>query len=306
MNKVKIITNLVNKLPWIFPITLLGYIGLQSYLLFSHVTLNVFIFQPSNWFIFIGKCIVFIASCIWLYFSVTKLILIQKKYKELTFRSFLLVFLTCGFIACLFKPIGLLVLVSICLLDRFYSVIMNQLNDMDRLTKWELKKKCPWIGNSGTVADDYEGDWTDEKYDNEFAYEPDNNYGRHQEYLRQRELEERLQRVESQVEYKSQDNGWERRSREIDREREIQRQKQQRLNEEHDRYIQEQQRKRETISYAMDMPNGRQVQIKFEDGHERYVFGRLISSTNSTVTVRDGEFIKVYDIYGNVKQTRKA
>ena len=157
MSKVKIIGKILNKTPWIFPLVLSTYLGIQSYLLVTHTSLNLFIFQPSNLFIFIGKCIVFIASIVWLYFSVTKLILIQKEYQDLTFKSFVLVFLTCGYIACMLNPIGLLILVIICLLDRFYSVIMNLINDMDRLTKWELKKKCPWIGTSGTVADDYEG-----------------------------------------------------------------------------------------------------------------------------------------------------
>ncbi len=90
---------------------------------------------------------------------------------------------------------------------------------------------------------------------------------------------------------------------EADRKRSLQ---EEQRNKEQEEYRKEQQKKHDTISYAIDAPNGTQVEIKFEDGHTIFVYGRLISSTSSTVTVKNKEFIKVYDIHGNVKASRKA
>jgi len=103
----------------------------------------------------------------------------------------------------------------------------------------------------------------------------------------------------------SDNSGWEKVKAEREERERRARLEKQRQDEEFETQRREQQRKHDTIQYAIDQPNGT-VQIKFEDGHTRYVYGTLISSTNSTVTVRNGEFIKVYDINGNCKLTRKA
>lgn len=80
---------------------------------------------------------------------------------------------------------------------------------------------------------------------------------------------------------------------------------QKQMQEDLDNYKQEQQRKHDTIKYATDRPDGI-VQMVFEDGHTRTVYGRLISFTSSHVTVHHNGFTKVYDIHGNCIKTIKA
>jgi len=112
--------------------------------------------------------------------------------------------------------------------------------------------------------------------------ESDGEYTRHQEELKRREREE--QREKERI----------RKLEEAERNRQYEENKK------------EQQRKHDTIQYAIQCSNGYRIQVRFEDGHEIYVSGTLISSTSSTITARDGNYIKVYDIYGNTKQTRSV
>lgn len=66
--------------------------------------------------------------------------------------------------------------------------------------------------------------------------------------------------------------------------------------------LQEDKRKADTISYALQKTNN-QVQITLENGHTFSVWGTLVNSTSSTVTVLYAGWYKVYRANGTVERS---